>query len=288
MTHGHLSEGQRWLEEVLNRGGTQKRRVRALRGLAVLLMERGEIGRAETLAEEAFELAASSGNEHEAARAAGLLADVAAYRDDMDTARERYEQAADSARRAGDDRELAVNLYNLGHVARVQGDLDRAEGLFEQSHELFIAVGDRVGQGGTMMGLAETARLKGDYSEMPSRLVRAAELMVEVGYPGGLVDCFNLIGGLAADTGDPRRAAKVWGAAAALDEKIGRDAAHPSDAAGYNEALAAARSACGEETFDCLWAEGKELNQDEAVAYALEAATGSISPSARASRNPLS
>ena len=87
---------------------------------------------------------------------------------------------------------------------------------------------------------------------------------------GGIVDCLNLIGGRAADTGDSGRAAKVWGAASALDEKIGRDAAHPSDAAGHNEALAEARSTLGEETFDRLWAAGKELEQDEAVAYALK------------------
>jgi predicted ATPase/DNA-binding SARP family transcriptional activator len=270
MTHGHLMEGQRWLEDVLGRGGKQERRVRALRGLAILLMERGELERPEALAEEALELAVESGNQHEAARAAGLLADVAAYRDDMDTARERYEQAAEAARRAGDDREAAVNLYNLGHVARVQGDLDRADALFEETHGMFSELDDRVGQAGTVLGLAETAQLRGDEARIPPRLVRALELMLDVGYPGGIVDCLNLIGGFAADTGDPGRAAKVWGAASGLDEKIGRDAAHPSDAAGYNEALAAARAACGEETFDRLWAEGKQLSLEATAAYAFE------------------
>jgi predicted ATPase/DNA-binding SARP family transcriptional activator len=278
MTRGHLSEGKRWLEEVLSRGGKQERRVRALRGLAILLMEQGELARAEELAEEGLSLAVEAGSEYETARTAGLLGDVAAYRDDMDTARARYEQAAESARRAGDDREAAVNLYNLGHVARVQGDLDRADELFEQTHEIFIALDDRVGQGATTLGLAETAQLRGDQSLIPTRLVRALELMVDIGYPGGIVDCLNLIGGFAADTGDPGRAAKVWGTAAALDDKIGRDAAHPSDAAMQNEALATARSACGEETFDRLWAEGKELGQDEAVAYALDGLHANMAP----------
>jgi tetratricopeptide (TPR) repeat protein len=261
-------EGQRWLEEVLSHGGRQERRVRALRGLAILLLERGEPDRAETLAAEALELATESGNEHQAARAAGLLADVAANRGDMDTARERYEQAAEMARRAGDDREAAVNLYNLGHVARVQGDFDRADAFFEETHRMFTELDDRVGQGGTLLGLAETAQLRGDRSRMPERMVQALELMLDVGYPGGIVDCFNLIGGFAADNGDPARAARVWGAAAALDEQMGRQT-HPADAAGYNEAIAAARSACGAETFDRLWAEGKALTVEEAAEYAL-------------------
>ena len=270
MTHGHLIEGERWLEGILSYGGKQEHRVRALRGLAIILMERGELERAEAHAQEALDLAVESGNEHQIARAAGLLADVAAYRDDMDTAGARYEEAADAARRAGDDREMAVNLYNLGHVARTRNDLDRADALFEETHHVFTELDDRVGQAATLMGLAETAQLRGDYARVPSRLVRVLELVLEVGYPGGIVDCLNLVGTLAADTGDPRRAAKVWGAAAGLDERIGRDAVHPSDAAAYSEALAAARAACGEEEFDRLWADGKGLTTEEAAAYALE------------------
>ena len=185
-------------------------------------MERGKLDRAEAVADEALAVAVESGNEHERARAAGLLADVAAYRGDMDTAGERYQEAAEAARRAGDEREAAVNLYNLGHVARTQGDLDRAEALFEETHKMFTELDDRVGQGATMLGLAETAQLRGDQEKMPSKLVKALELMLEVGYQGGIVDCLNLIGGFAADSGDPARAAKVLGSAAGLDKRMGR------------------------------------------------------------------
>jgi non-specific serine/threonine protein kinase len=239
-------------------------------------MERGELDRAEAAADEALRLAVESGNEHQATRAAGLLGDVAAYRGDMEAAGERYAQAADAARRADDKREQTVNLYNLGHVSRIQGDLERAEALFEETHAMFSELDDRIGQAGTALGLAEIAQLQGDLARIPSRLVQALELMIDVGYPSGIVDCLQLIGGYAADNGDPGRAARVWGAAATIDEDIGRQATHPDDAAAYDDSVAAARAACGEEQFDRLWAEGKQLTTDEAAAYAFEGLSADV------------
>jgi tetratricopeptide (TPR) repeat protein len=277
LTHGHLTEGVRRLEEVLSRGGKQQRRVRALRGLAILLMERGDLDRASVVAEDAVALALETNNDHDAARAAGLLGDVAAYRGDLENARKHYEQAAEASRRVADDRELAVNLYNLGHVARLQNDLALADRLFEETHAMFSELDDRVGLAGTTLGLVETAQVRGDREGTHARVIRALELMLDVGYPSGIVDCFNVIAGLAADAGDSMRAARMWGAASALDEQVGRAATHPDDAAAYNVAVAAVRAACGDGRFDEAWAEGKALSIEDAAAYALEGLSTDLS-----------
>ena len=102
-------------------------------------------------------------------------------------------------------------------------------------------------------------------------LVRQAlELLVRVGSVSGVIECLNLSGNLSARTGDRERAARLWGAASGLGQSIGRAREHPMDLAVHNEAIAAARSALGDENFDRLWAEGSEFDVDAAARYALE------------------
>ena len=267
---GYLTEGRLRLEAALSLEDRLAWRALPLRGLAIIVMEQGDLDRAHILAEEALALALDHGDEREAAQAAGLLADVAAFRGDLEGAEARYEEAAAAARRGGDDAELAVTLYNLGHVSRLRGQLDRADSLFEESLRIFGELEDGLGQGSAISGLVETAESRGDYARALVLVRQALELLVRVGSVSGVIECLNLSGNLSARTGDRERAARLWGAASGLGQSIGRAREHPMDLAVHNEAIAAARSALGDENFDRLWAEGSEFDVDAAARYALE------------------
>ena len=66
------------------------------------------------------------------------------------------------------------------------------------------------------------------------------------------------------------QAARLWGAAEALREQMGMSLSHYEVAAfGYEQDLAAVRSALEEATFEAAWAEGRTMSFEQAVGYLL-------------------
>jgi hypothetical protein len=70
-------------------------------------------------------------------------------------------------------------------------------------------------------------------------------------------------------TADVCRAAKIWGAAEAMNEKMGLVNA-PGDRRRTEALIAEARSRIEPKKFAAAWAEGRELSLDEAIALAME------------------
>jgi DNA-binding SARP family transcriptional activator len=70
---------------------------------------------------------------------------------------------------------------------------------------------------------------------------------------------------------NPIQAARLWGAAEALRERMGMSFSHFDLAAsGYEQHLAAVRSALDEASFEAAWAEGRAMSPEQAIEYALE------------------
>jgi hypothetical protein len=65
------------------------------------------------------------------------------------------------------------------------------------------------------------------------------------------------------------RGARLIGAAGALGEAMGAPLP-PAKRADYERSLVSARHALGEKAFASVWAEGRAMTQEQAVAYALE------------------
>ena len=78
------------------------------------------------------------------------------------------------------------------------------------------------------------------------------------------------LGLVAALRGRPARAARLWGAAEPLRERLGLALSHFELVTfGYERDLAAVRSALSESTFDAAWAEGRAMSPEQAFEYAL-------------------
>ena len=78
---------------------------------------------------------------------------------------------------------------------------------------------------------------------------------------------WNASAALAGQAGSHREAARLFGAAAAIRQRIGAVRFKVYDA-GYEASVAALRDALGEKDFDSAWAEGAALSTEEAIAYA--------------------
>lgn len=80
-------------------------------------------------------------------------------------------------------------------------------------------------------------------------------------------DILECLARLVAEAGSHREAARLFGAAHAIRERIGAVRFKIYDA-GFETSMAAVRDALGKQDFDCAWAEGAALSIEEAVAYA--------------------
>jgi predicted ATPase/class 3 adenylate cyclase/DNA-binding CsgD family transcriptional regulator len=94
-------------------------------------------------------------------------------------------------------------------------------------------------------------------------LARAAELKASLLIP----DTLECLGTLAGDGGSHREAARLFGAAHVVRQRIGAVRFKIYDA-GYDTSVAAVRNALGDGDFDSAWAEGAALATEEAIAYA--------------------
>jgi DNA-binding CsgD family transcriptional regulator len=83
----------------------------------------------------------------------------------------------------------------------------------------------------------------------------------------GSADDLECLARLAGDAGDLRDAARLFGAAHGIRQRIGEVRLKVWDA-DYEASVAALRSAMDDNDFDNAWAEGAALSTEEAIAYA--------------------
>jgi len=93
-------------------------------------------------------------------------------------------------------------------------------------------------------------------------LARAAEVEAYLFIP----DILEFLGILAVDAGNHREAARLFGAAHGIRQRMGAVRFKIWDA-GYEASVAALRDAMGEKDFESAWTEGAALSTEEAIAY---------------------
>lgn len=82
-----------------------------------------------------------------------------------------------------------------------------------------------------------------------------------------LPDTLECLAAVAADAGSTREAARLWGSAAAVRQRMGAMRFKVWDA-DYEATVAALRDIMGENGFHAAWAEGAALSSEEAIAAA--------------------
>ncbi len=230
----------------------------ALRG-AVLAWQ-GETGAARAAADAAVEAGAELGG-----AAAGIaywgLANAALAAGDVAMAQDATEAAAPHMS-VLPARGAAQRTYDA-QAALVGGDLTAARRCADD------AVSTTTGWY-SVMALITRARLAiaqggPEQAERDAHdaLARAAEIKAYLFIP----DILECLGTLANDAGSHREAARLFGAAHGIRQRMGAVRFKVYDA-GYHASVAALRDALGEQHFGSGWAEGAALSTEEAIAYA--------------------
>ena len=273
MSAAHHAEGRGWLERALALGGDAPvaLRAKALGVAGRLAVEQGDPRRAEALIGESLALWRELGDQEQVAvnlvrlglafRAQERYAEAAARTEEAFAL---YEELGD--RRGRDSGEPGAG--NLGRIAIMQGDYARAADYLAEALNRQRALGYSWGICQTLNGLGHLARVRGDLVEAVARYRESLDLARALGDQWMAALVLAELAAVALAWGQPKRAARLLGAVAAIDERTG-GAIHPFDRANRDRTRAAAQAALGEAAFAAAWAAGRALPPETVIAEVL-------------------
>lgn len=167
---------------------------------------------------------------------------------------------------------IAGALSNLGQAELILGDVGAAETCLEEAYALCHAPDFRqhVYAGLACLGMGEIALNRGEHECALTFLREGLERSKVAILKLWLLDMLAGVIGTKPDctTADMQRAATIWGAVEALNEKMGTVAAS-SRRRRTDALIAEARSRIEPSKFDAAWREGRDLSLDEAIALAM-------------------
>jgi predicted ATPase/DNA-binding CsgD family transcriptional regulator len=274
--HGHLSEGQGWLEKALSRwtGAPAAMRGKALNAAGNLAYIRCDYQLAAVLHEESLALQRASGDRWGVAVSLHNLGRVAHYRGDYERAMALYNESLAIRRDLGDKRGIAMSLNSLGVMARNRGDPAAAHSLYEESLALFRELGDRWGVGLLLNNLARAARDLGDWQHTATLCAESLALFRELGDRHGIAWVLSNLMIVAQRQGACERAARLYGAAEGLRQALGSSSLSlsPAERATYEASAAAARVKLGEAAFAAAQAAGRAMTLEQGIEFAVSGA----------------
>jgi tetratricopeptide (TPR) repeat protein len=270
---GDLDRAEALAEEGLElsaEAGVETSTVASLRGtLGDVVRSRGEHERAKELFEESVRLYREIGDRWGVAWSLGSLANVAGDRGDHEQAKRLYEEGLALSRRLGDASALGVYLVSLGYEYLLEGNLEKAAELNEEAAALFRKHGRRGDLQYALVNLGWAALLQGDHERAAASYQECLVLCREL---DDRLTASESLEGLAcsvAARGEATRASVLFGAAETLREATGYQLA-PRDRSLREPYLVAVHAQLGEAAWSAAWEEGRSMEFEDAVVYALE------------------
>jgi len=186
--HGHLSEGQRWLERTLSIADrlSPPARAMALKAAGSLAWAQGDYDRSLPLIEEALTLFRELADPIGVRDALSALGSILANRGDYQRARAAHEEGLALVRASGDAVGIETALGNLADIAYYQGDYESARTWWEESLDLQRESGGEYGVAIILNNLAELARNQGEFDRATPLLEEALALFRAVDFKHGI------------------------------------------------------------------------------------------------------
>jgi predicted ATPase/DNA-binding XRE family transcriptional regulator len=260
--HGGFAEGRIWLRNALSlpSGQYPTARGKALWGAGWLAYHQGDYGDTAASAETLLDLARVTGNPLEQRNGLALRGMT-----DMAEGRHReavsvFEEALEICRRLDAPWLFATSTLNLGTAAMHSGDLERADELLGQARAQYQDLGDDAYHARATRHLA-ICRLLRDQPRQAVELLSAVQKRPhDDGGDWDQAETLETLALVKAASGDPRTAATLAAAAAAVRRRTGTWA-HPFDRAVAEPYLNRARAASS--AWDAGWRAGIDMSVDD-------------------------
>jgi len=246
----------------------------ALRVLAVVSLRAGRHTEAMALVDSAIEAARADGDDWEEGLGLASRAAVIARQGRLHEAQRAFENALEVLR-DNNGWGVAQTLYGLGGLARARGDHEAAVAHFRNALVLYREIDARPEIARCLAGIGWVALTQSDLDVAQSSLTESLQLSLVTGQRLAVARGLEAFAMLAVARGDPARAARLQGAALALQAAVGHV---PSGLARsrLDDLLQAARRQLGPPTAEALLAEGAALSADAAVRLATASGIGDL------------
>ncbi|MCA1705883.1 MAG: tetratricopeptide repeat protein [Actinobacteria bacterium] len=219
---GHVTEGRRWLDEILSRQiEDSSLKARAQYGAGVLAEEQGDLDEARRLIDAALALFSRHDDRRNVVSCLMELGRISWLRGDVATARASSEDAVNLAREVGDHGLLARALVTIGEREMEASRLGEARALYEEALALMRAVGDNDGTLWVTTNLGELELHVGDYRRAEEHLEKAVSLAETAGNLTGRATALVNLGLVAILEDDPVTAAEHLHQALEVASRVG-------------------------------------------------------------------
>ena len=178
------------------------------------------------------------------------------------------QQSLAICRAVGERWGIAWSLYDLGYLAMVRGALHQAQVFLEEALPELHEQGILYGTFRALVALGRTMRLRDDPERACGFFREALHIHQQMHYIPTIADGLEGLAGIAAEAGDPVRAARLFAVAHAHREANAAPRWRDMDAI-YARDLALARSLLNAEEWHAAWTDGRTMPLDQAVIYAL-------------------
>ncbi len=206
----------------------------------------------------------------------GAAQSSALERGDFALAEAKVEEGRALLRQSGDEWSATMGLLSVAMIARFRGDYATARKQLLAIEPMFRDLGDQHRVNMVKSELAHIERFEGRYAEAEAMYRETLPEWQRLGHRAAVAHQLECYAVLARQHGNHERAARLYGAAESLREKIGI-AMTALEREEYEAAVARLRSEMDATLFASAWAEGRLLSMDQAVRYALNSAPGASS-----------
>lgn len=272
----HFTESRRWMERALFVGAGKMSatvRARALFVAGTMTSRVADSRTAASLLAESLLLFRKLGDKRGITRALGSSGIVAVGQERYEEGIAYFEESADLFIEIGEKWGASHMLCYLAVIRLNQGDQERAGRSAEKGLVFGRESGDRHGTSETLYLLG---RLAWEAERDPERASRffeeGLELAAEIGGGSTVAYCLKGLAAVASSGDDPATAARLWGAAEVLIEKIQVTGypLTPDRSLEYRQISDARARLDDDRAWTQAWAEGRAMTTGQAVEYALE------------------
>jgi non-specific serine/threonine protein kinase len=240
----------------------------SLEALGLVAADLGDTERASSLFERGLKVAQESGNTAVIPSIINGLAVISFEANDFARALQLWGEALTFAREKGNVFGAASALMLMGHAELVRRNQERATTLLREALVLYREIGIKINVARCLRGLGIAATFRGDPEQAKALLGESLEAFRRLGSKADIAENFEAMAGAAGAQGEDLRAARLWGAAERLREAL-EAPWWLTDHLLYEPQLTATRSRLDEAAWETARAEGRVMDLEQVIRYAL-------------------
>jgi predicted ATPase/class 3 adenylate cyclase len=242
-----------------------------MKDLGLIATRSGDFATARAWFAEALELLGEVGEKNQRADTLNRLGELDTREGRFDDAQAHIGQAITLLGEEGSTATLAESLNRLAWIATQRGDFDEAMRLHHECLNIGRSLGNQVLTAAALSNLSEHALRRGELADAAATAREGLQIFRELQRAVGIGACLGNFAALAAETGDPVTAVRLFGAAEATAPagRVSFDMLEHQRSNTNTERIDALREALSSDEFAAAWVEGKAMSLDDAIDLAL-------------------